>query len=764
MGGGQAAAAQGAARQIRTELVRGAREVQLAGMPGRYYKLSAVDLYQQFLKVQLDRKGMAATGYGSSGWGLGLFFTVDPLSFVLPGVFSFSIEASAEMRVVDSLVLAVHRAMPLTIAAVTAPTQPLWQSSNPIVLLSLFGKSFSWTASAGATIGVEKELPLNSEVEETVSEQISSLTEISLAVGASASVSASYTYDRLYAQDPSPGWYASSEDVRLKTDFETILLPGKTATKREIISWINKFSDKVFELDQNARSALTMDPKQLRDKFLAKQDAIRRKDAGALARFLSDAKGLASTITKGSFPHVYKIYDGLSRRLGDLEAKSYSTQDLIGIIDNLKQLIPTPEEIRAYYILSSTGAVTFYRGNPDDLPIMQRAMDGMRAQLDTFRARLLSLKAMELPDDSAAVSSYPTKRNSIVSSRPYNRFNCFLKIASHTAEGTAGIAASLIAAYSEAKISGQYKRTAYRYQTFSPDLSGRGSLIYTQDTSITYRMATAQAGAGATFYGRSIEKDLIHHGMSYQSANVYWLYEDAASQGWSYARRGSGLSYGVSVQLDELARCIAEIRALNASNPSWSITGQKFRKLVDTLARYLRLSGDYLIDFLGIVNPDALRSSVSVPAVLLESSFEIPLIPPPDDANAVPYLIARKKSKSYKEGDQMKPQDVYRLDGIRNYAFVSKFSADLDNMPNAFQNCQNYLQTIRMRARMADFSESAIPFKLGVAVPGVDAAGVGITLTKIENAGQEGIIELGKADYRAADDAQRVPPVAIFHQ
>src|SRR5690606_27296628 len=149
----------------------------------------------------------------------------------------------------------------------------------------------------------------------------------------------------------------------------------------------------------------------------------------------------------------------------------------------------------------------------------------------------------------------------------YNRFNCFLKIASHAAGAEAGVNAAVPAAYANAGIQGKYKRAAYRYQTVAPGHGG--SLIYTQDTSITYRLATAGAQAGVAVSGFSVGRDFIA-GMSYQSACAYWIYEEALTR-MARPRLGSGLSYGASVRLDEVVDCIRTIERLDLSAlESWT--------------------------------------------------------------------------------------------------------------------------------------------------------------------------------------------------
>jgi hypothetical protein len=108
--------------------------------------------------------------------------------------------------------------------------------------------------------------------------------------------------------------------------------------------------------------------------------------------------------------------------------------------------------------------------------------------------------------------------------------------------------------------------------------------------------------------------------------------------------------------------------------------------------------------------------------------------------------------------------EIWRLNSIRGDSAIKGFSDNLDHVTSAYANCQQYLQTIRIRARTVDYTENTYPFKLGASLPGVDALGLGITLTKIENVGQEGVIELVYRDYMSTSEDLRVPPTALFYQ
>lgn len=704
-------------------------------MPGRYRRLSAVDLFAVFLQNDMPAKGMMATGYGSSGWGAGVYLSWGPDSFILPGVFSLSVEAGASASASKTVMLAIHRAMPRKIASLSDPAHVIWTSGHPVALVALSGTSYSAQLTAGASIGAGVEVPTGSETADEIVGQISSLSEIPLAIEVSATAGASYTYDRLYAIDPAPRWYPHSQDPALIADFNRILYAGDSQTREDLIRWIDRFDRQVFPLDQTSLQLLNQNPARLQQAFVNRIKGQFERDREKTSHFRSSVIGFA----RNTFPTAGKLSDKLAGLYATLSSPNYTTGQLIVTIDNLKAMLPTAQQIQGAYVIPAgqqTGGIPFYLGQPEDLPLMQSAVDGMRAQLDTFRGRLAAQQS-----------------TAVVSGKGYNRFNCFLKIASHAAGAEASVNAAVPAAYANAGIQGKYKRAAYRYQTVAPGHGG--SLIYTQDTSITYRLATAGAQAGVAVSGFSVGKDFIA-GMSYQSACAYWIYEEALTR-MARPRLGSGLSYGASAKLSELIECIRAIEGLNLSNlESW--TGLpatfRYRRLIYTLSRYLRVSFKYLVAFLYKIDADRLKQNTPLPAVLLESSFVVPL-----DAGFLTVVEKRKKSST-----QGADEPIYRLDGIRNQPFASATEAQLNNRANAFANCRTYLDTIRLRGRMADYQDSSFTFKLGLPIAAVPGLTAGITLSNIENAGREGVVELFTRHYRLGQDDDFVPPVALFYQ
>lgn len=709
-------------------------------MPSRYKRLSAVDLYAEFLKYEQTTKGMMATGYGSSGWGAGVYISVEPDTFILPGLFTLNVEASASVSLGKTVMLAIHRAMPRYIPSLSNPQQHIWSTEHPVALLALTGYSFSGQLAANASIGVGVELSTGSETADEIAGQISSLSEIPLAIEATATAGASYTYDRLYAIDPAPGWYPHSQDPGLKADFNRILYAGDRQTREELIRWINRFDSEVFPLNRDSLQLLNQNPQQIQQDFINRLSGQMERDRARASNFRHRVIGFA----KNTFPTVSKLSDKVAGLFKFIMSPDYTAGQLIAFIDNLKRILPSAQQINDAYVIpaSQTGGIGFYRGDVENLPLMQSAVAGMGAQLDTFRGRLVSQQS----------SPTPARSTAIVPGKDYNRFNCFLKIVSHTAAAEASLSAAALVAYANAGIEGKYKRTAYRYQTVAAGYGG--SLIYTQDTSITYRLAAVRSSVGAAMFALGIENNFVS-GMTYQSACVYWVYEEAL-RGFVRPRIGSGLSYGVSVRVDDLLRCIRAIQGMQTPMNRLP-AGFPNPKLIYTLARYLRVSITYLLNFLHQVEPNSLNN-FPLPAVLLESSFVVPL-----DTH---FLQVSRKVKQYRDQstDQPISTEIYRPESIRPQPFVSARAAELNNMPNAQANCQNYLDTLRLRGRMADYQDSSFTFKLGVPIAPVPGLTVGITLANIENAGREGVMESYRVNFRGGDDDERVPPVALFHQ
>lgn len=769
-GSGPKGPSRGATGELRRFVDDRARAAQLKPtMPKRYKRLSAIDLYQQFLTTQPDAKGIIATGYGYSGLGLSVSVEVNPAdAFTLPGLVNCSVGAEVSGSLTSTLVVVVHRIMPRALYDVNGQPQTAFRGTTaPVCFMALFGKTKSFQAGAGVSIGVgkEMEIPVENEFAQTAIGEVCSVSEITLGLNVAAEIGGNYRYDRLTAIDPAPGWYVGLQDTNLQADFHSVLLPGKTDTKRELLQWISTFNDKVYPLSQRALSIQRLDPRLVQQDVLQANQAIlngrKAKDQSTLYGILSKTGTTLKGALKGAIPQIPLIYEKLSTTGNNLLAKDHTTDELLAFIQNLKTIIPTDQQISAFYPEQPqpAGQPVFETNTTEDKAMTLEAMNRMRVQLEQFEWRLMQIKALEARQPAGSTGVTPRKIYTFQDDKLYNKHNCFLKIASHSAEGEAGVSATGGFVTGQAGINGKYKRTAYRYQTFTP--SRNGTLLYTQDTSITYRQASIGASAGVVkdLYGREINKSLVRRGMTYQSACVYWQYEPIYNYGGILGVEclpGSGLSFGASVEVSDLVACIREINASPAMNQASvnsatlypSVRTWRCRSLLLLLAKSLRISVLQLIAFLDKIDANALQQQVTVPALLLESNFA--LMTNPTQRNVI------KVDQGVKNG-----QPIYRLESLLKSAPFMALSTQLNTIINAEVNCLNYLQTIQLRARMADFKESEIPFKLGVPLSGTD---IGITLTKIQNAGQEGLLNLYSRQYQEFNPELGVPPVAIFHQ
>lgn len=765
-------------RETRKGLDQSARADQLpVNMPRRYQQLSAVDLYSYLLRDTRDLKGVMSFGFGQAGWGVGVDAGVDFGDFFVPGLVSASVGAELEGSISQAAAVIIHRSMPRIPPPPTIPggSTVSWPSpatsgatskgasamppspaetttpytNRPVCLMSMTGKAASFEAGVGASLGIGKEIEIvtGSEVPDMVLGTAVSITEITLGLGISAAVGASYQYDRMFLRDAAPGWYGQLTDQGLISDFYKSINPSPEKTKAELLAWISDFNKKVYPLSRLALVAGNVNPELLQQDFLSVNGAMLekrdQKKQSTVGAFFSTLATKTKDLAKS--PKISLIYGKLGEKYNALQSAKLTTEELLTTINDLLSIIPDDTVIEGYFILIPSpqrqGDLVWYLGDPKNMEMMKTAMKHMRYQLEMFR--------WKLSNSMAAGSS--TKRGNAGEQR-YNTGNCFLKIVSHSPGVEGNVSATAVALNATANVRGSYKRSRYRYQTYTPIRNT--TLYYTQDTIITYRQAKLESGAGVlNLYNQSIEKEIFRRGMTYQSGNVYWDYSKAlrsspGSSIWFHCLPGSGLSYGVSVEVADLKQCIVEIggplpRQQNLLDrfKTW-----RSRGLLLKLANNLRVSIHWLVPFLQSI-PQTVIDRVAVRAILLESSFVLAM----DSLTRESRINANSDPKT----------NAYVLASILDSPLQQNQAAQLNNMTNAYANCQNYLQALRLRTRMADYDESKASFKLGVPVP---ITNLNIELSHISSSGNEGIIDLYTWYCKDTNEDGIVPPVALFHQ
>ena len=112
---------------LHKQLVKGGREDHAQVIPAKYAKLSAVDVYDRFLGVRTETKGMLASGYGASGYELELSAGMDFGDLVLPGLLSLQLSLGTAVQGKSFALLLIHRSMPASLPSPAASSAgTLW--------------------------------------------------------------------------------------------------------------------------------------------------------------------------------------------------------------------------------------------------------------------------------------------------------------------------------------------------------------------------------------------------------------------------------------------------------------------------------------------------------------------------------------------------------------------------------------------------------------------------------------------------------------
>lgn len=326
-----------------------------------------------------------------------------------------------------------------------------------------------------------------------------------------------------------------------------------------------------------------------------------------------------------------------------------------------------------------------------------------------------------------------------------------------------------ISAQASVGLEGSLKRTSYRLQTTYENVRGR-TVVVTQDTVLTYRQAELAVSATAT---AELEYDFqlaggpqrshewegewsrgkAYNQLTYRSSTVLWKYADAKHGTDATMLQGSGIAYGISVLAVRLI--LAARHARGAEIPKKSVKSTD--NLIKVLAWRLRVGREYLESFLSrsifadLETTDATQFAADV--LLLEACFPAPA--------GAPAPVRKKPSQTLSLKRSVLP-DMHKAMHNKSKA-AGKHGEPL---------------AIRARYRIADARENeTTKFQLGVSF----VVDLGIQLDSVENAGQEGVIDIAThffgtlATYDIKDKRghipdrgpafDQIPPaVALVHQ
>ena len=720
---------------LHTHLVKGGREDYAQVIPAKYAKLSAVDVYDRFVGVRMEAKGMMASGFGATGIELEFDVGMDFGDLVLPGLLSMKVSLGAQAQGKNFALLLIHRGMPhyLPNQLPGAAASPVWATPKPTCFMTLFGRSFSITLTSRASLYVLQD-PITLP-EDGAAGQALSLTELPLTLSAGVTTEQSYTYQAMKVYDWGPGWYCCEQEQALRTDFNNIIQTiGKKDLKVAIRSWLANF-ERIYDWPaavsrvKKQKGAAPIQLQDIWDDYLTYQ--LRKHDRVSRSQQVKVvAKRTYAAVVGGSPVDPTLLGKMLGGYWDDAMAHLSASADLQTRLAAIINIIPSEDYVATYAQKFKLSPI------PSTLDIIRQETGLIRNQAIEFYYRLG--EASDTQMNGLPTNVFPPKWGALAGFNAPWWYLAFLKISSHAAEGSAGANVSPMLARLQGTVSGQIKRTAYRYQTYSLSEDYKRTLVYTQDTMLIYRQAVMAAGAatnlvslqpGKSYSGSAGYSKFVTNGMNYRSVGVYWLYPDRVNQPNVLTQMGSGLSYGVSVNSADLLAMLSGIAQIKSA----AQTGQELKisprydRMLQTLAGYLRMSKKSLGEFLAAIPMAKQAGWATMESLLIEVSYSF---------------------KPLNLTTSWKPKGgvpVCELPGLW--------------LQDPIPYCDNF-DAIRIRCRMADHRQSQHSFRLQASY----VADFGIVLSGIEEAGSESVLDLHTEFYNGKNHETAVPPVAIFYQ
>lgn len=719
---------------IRKGLEKATRNLLIAAhMPSGLAKLSAYDLYGTFVAGTGSArvKGWLASGYGETGVDASVEVGVG-LSFLpIKGLLDVEATVGGEFEWDKILILALHRSAPQVMTSAATQSE-LWRTGAPLSFMQIRGVSKKGGGIIGITAGISKEyasLPYTNGILAT-----STVTDLplQLGIGASASATAKYVHEWFYAGMTSQSYYSNNMDGDLKKAFNLALRDNENLLKQEIQIWIDLLNNQILRLNHASQQGTTPTPTDQQNMLKNIHDRIKPSGSGGTSN--RNIKRTVLKLAGKAFSNFKSAIQLTTEAVEEWNSEKLQPEILITKLNQIIPKLPVDDEIQKYYEEQYTNPTTLPR---QEMALAKKAMAGIRSQALLFKQKLVDFKA---------TSTGGVLSPSVASVE--DRLLCFLKMGSHEVALDTGVAASI----SSAGLNGLWKRAAYRYQTLSKNDKNK-RLVYTQDTRITYRQVDIGVKIESILlpenWKSTLSKDtVICNSITYTSVNAYWLYPDSVSSSPILklnTQEGSGLSFGVSVWVPDLLKYLQEIQSTSSQST-------KYNQTLEALAAQLRIQQDALKDFLKGLNLARLTTDLTgIPAVLLESSI-------PFDSNIEVQL---NKQEDTIEG---KTRSIYRLAGLWDKTEtpnIETFRKTLETKINHRGIDKPF--TLRIRTRVADESDSSIPFKLGLSL----GVSVGIQLTNIRKAGYGGVPIIRSKRYpdtppRIAD--KDVPPTALFFQ
>ena len=672
--------------------------------------ISPLDLYQEFLNSGLGYKGLISSGYSEGGLALSAKVSIDVGQAFMPGLLSMKAEPEAKGQWTTQVLILVQQ-QPDVLHDYT-----LFGTTRPMCLMRMAGAHIK----AEVTFNLSVSVGLPGTVGKIVNSATASVgaEEVSLHFDAGAKVGVHYKGEYLSVATAEPYWFPSAMDSAFVEKFIEVLGPGdKTKIKEAAAKWLQE--EKVQGISTTWRKHYqTGNLLKLIDDHLTKLDRSSEKWLMGMYH----KKQLQAVIYGDRYKLKTEVYNWLqdARR----KQKYHYTIELSPIrkrpkIANLRVALGT-------VISNSKNTTTDHK----KAEAYDKLLQGFKKDVDD------------------------KKDPNTVESRPL----CKLRLWGHEGGGDASAIAKLgfagkvrgkgpnVVLQADATAQGSVKYTSYRLQTWTDNMKGTGPLVMTQDTIINYRQADFGAKAAATVrkHGKTVSGNWAFNMMLYRSAVAYWISPAGGNATEATTHIGTGLCFGVSVQVSRLKSRALQAATLDAETDPF----------VRTIARQLHILPESLVAFLKqawFLQPHE-HFDFPTDVILLESAWAAP-------------AGEKLKLDSHKAEKNM-------LTTMLTRAGLKIIKTDEDSRLKIKQSPYT-LQSITARYRIADLLDTSRDlFKLGFTV----VVGAGITIRRVEQAGLEAIVDIdthwvdpamkefaNKVGPAAPYDAA-VPKVALLHQ
>lgn len=586
-----------------------------------------LNMYRQAFGADDPYLGQYYCSYGSAGYNFSaeVGFDFGPMLSLLAPPLCITAKPSlkGDVERVKHLLLVIQNAFPAVMprppitSAVTPSVAPR-ELILPLCFMALYGVEkgggVQFTFEAGLSVGV----PINIDGH-----------ELSLNL-LSGTVSVAGKCRFIHLEDQLPGWYRSVSDKELEEDVYRLASPSKRELKRRIDAFREMLRKKIKGIVPKEYHPVTTESLKKLNDLLNTSLLI---------------KPLRLTNLKPSTVEVTEWLDNIAKPIEDLnhDGVVFSDQDNTELQDYIKGIRDALTDAKVREVVQ--------RRAKEPVPLKQH--------LDLVETSQVPAQKTDKCHTHIAVWGIEGGASAKTGDSVSQGFDLGMLTQMPGAENLGSSASAEVEAQTEVK--GDIRFMSSRYQTYVAPPVGE-SLLFTQDTKITYTQivwnATAGASANLPFdvsvgRERSWEK-VFKNDMNYYSATAFWREAGAGHQ--ATLLPGSGMSVGISMSSAKIQDLVQ-----NINNP---VFDKKLKKYHQNLA----LTPTEFKAFLSTIPTDLFTEDFvkEHPYVLIEAAFKFnkaqtATIDPKGKLESLTDKFFRDSNKKF----TYRRPDITELDSIR---------------------------------------------------------------------------------------------------